>query len=119
MVNSSNLNLYFHPDNKYNKPCIGDRDANPGLLIKINSKSASDNENKIDFEVVGVTTVNYKFNREFYFFNLSKNVFSFFLGLCDFQFLPIISEKNDCEADGEMIYDKICPKQLPSLEWFV
>lgn len=39
--------------------------------------------------------------------------------MCDFQFLPIVSENDDYNAEGEIIYEKICPKKLPSLEWFV
>lgn len=66
MANLNNLYLHFHPNNKYNKPCIGDRDVNPGILIKIKKKTHSDDGNNIDYEVLGVSTINYKFNREFF-----------------------------------------------------
>lgn len=41
------------------------------------------------------------------------------LGLCDFQLVPVVSEKDHCEAEGEVMYEKICPKEIPSLDWFV
>lgn len=41
------------------------------------------------------------------------------LGLCDFQLLPVVSEKDAFESEGEFIYEKICPKEIPSLDWFV
>lgn len=68
MSNLGNLNLHFHPENKYNKPCIADRDMNPGVLIKI--KTTSNVNTEIDYDVLGVVTTNLKFNRMYY--ELSK-----------------------------------------------
>lgn len=47
-----------------------------------------------------------------------KNISWIILGLCDFQYLPIVSEENSFESEGEIVYNKICPKKIPSLEWF-
>lgn len=72
------LELHFHPNNKYNKPCSADRDMNPGILIKVDCDSTNSQENsmelngsKYDYEVMGVTSLNFKFNRNYHnFINL-------------------------------------------------
>lgn len=92
----------------------------PGILLHIKTTLDSHNKTVIDYDVIGVTTINYKFNRKFYYCLCKKSFHKYYIsGLCDFQFLPIISERNDRESEGEIIYDKICPKQLPNLDWFV
>lgn len=68
VANLNNLHLHFHPNNKYNKPCVGDKDANPGILMKIKKKMNANDENEVDYEIIGVATVNYKFNRKILFF---------------------------------------------------
>ncbi|KAJ8918182.1 hypothetical protein NQ315_014048 [Exocentrus adspersus] len=102
------LELHFHPDNKYNKPCVADKDSNPGILLRIENvdvKSQKDGDNsstrKYKYEVIGVTTANFKFNR-----------------MCDFQYLPLISN-NTTKDKVEYIYDRVLPEKLPTLEWFL
>ncbi|XP_018567955.1 general transcription factor 3C polypeptide 5 isoform X2 [Anoplophora glabripennis] len=97
------LELRFHPNNKYNKPCSADRDTNPGILIRVKhapTKSQLD-EPKYDYEVIGVTSLNFKFNR-----------------MCDFQYLPLVAS-NAANDNVEYIYEKILPKKLPTLEWLL
>lgn len=63
----SNLELNFHPDNYYNKPCIAERDFSSGILIKVTtSKDQATNESKVDYEVIGATCTNFKFNSKLY-----------------------------------------------------
>lgn len=61
------LELRFHPNNKYNKPCSADRDMNPGILIRVKHTptKSQPNGSKYDYEVVGVTSINFKFNRNY------------------------------------------------------
>ncbi|CAH0556532.1 unnamed protein product [Brassicogethes aeneus] len=89
------LELRFHPKNKFNKSTVGERDFNPGLLIKIN-------QNTLEYEVVGSTVINFTFNR-----------------ISDFQYLPLV--ETPCELQtfkAEYIYDNIFPKEIPTLKWF-
>lgn len=51
-------------------------------------------------------------------YSFSTNLY-FSLGLCDFQLLPMVSDKDNFEAEGEVIYEKICPKEIPSFDWFM
>ncbi|KAJ8970319.1 hypothetical protein NQ317_017555 [Molorchus minor] len=94
------LELRFHIDNKYNKPCSADRDLSPGILIKIKPDlTESSNTNKsirdvqYSYEIVGLASLNFKFNR-----------------LCDFQYLPVVSNEKDC-LHGTYIHNKILPKK--------
>lgn len=58
----SNLELNFHPDNYYNKPCISEKDSSSGILIKVTtSNNEVTNEPKVDYEVIGATCTNFKF----------------------------------------------------------
>lgn len=68
MSNLGNLNLHFHPENKYNKPCVADKDMNPGFLVRIKTNSSLGNESEIDYDIVGAVTTNLKFNRKYYHF---------------------------------------------------
>lgn len=62
----ANLELHFHPENNYNKPCIADKDINPGILLHIKTRIDSNDQTITDYDVIGVTTMNYKFNRMFF-----------------------------------------------------
>ncbi|XP_028135224.1 general transcription factor 3C polypeptide 5 [Diabrotica virgifera virgifera] len=88
------LELRFHPDNKYNKPCTSDRYDNPSLLIKVKEK-----DGQYDYEIIGYTATNFKFNRT-----------------VDFQYLPIVQD--DKTGSTEFIYYDIMPKKLADLEYF-
>lgn len=70
--NLGNLNLHFHPENKYNRACIADKDMNSGLLIKMKTNYCSNNETVINYDIIGVVTANLKFNRKFYYLLLKK-----------------------------------------------
>lgn len=69
--------LNFHPENRYNRPCVADKDMNPGILIKIKTKTNSNQETLIDYDVLGVATMNFKFNRKFIIISLNfkNNIF--------------------------------------------
>jgi hypothetical protein len=68
------LELHFHPENKYNKACVADKDFKPGILIKVKKSSfrtrpscsddPSCNEPKFDYTVEGVSVINFSFNRK-------------------------------------------------------
>ncbi|XP_023023498.2 general transcription factor IIIC subunit l(2)37Cd [Leptinotarsa decemlineata] len=90
------LELHFHPENKYNKPSFADRDLNPGLLVRV-----KESQGKVDYDIVGYTGVNFKFNK-----------------MCEFQYLPLVPTKNFSEEEVEYIYDKIIPHKIPDLEYF-
>lgn len=81
MVGNSNrkLELRFHPKNIYCKPCVADRDYKPGVLLKVKirrpkvnpkeeagpSRAPSASKTTVTgYEVVGVTAMNFHFNRE-------------------------------------------------------
>ncbi|XP_057671656.1 general transcription factor 3C polypeptide 5 [Diorhabda carinulata] len=89
------LELRFHPDNKYNKPCSADRDNTSGLLVKFKKKGE-----EYDYEILGYVYENFKFNKA-----------------VDFQFLPIVQDEESETA--EYIYDKMFPKKLPNLDFLV
>lgn len=65
MSNRSNLFVNFHPENKYNRPSVADKDLNPGILVKIKIKTNSNHETVLDYDVLGVAKINFKFNRKF------------------------------------------------------
>lgn len=42
----------------------------------------------------------------------------FFLGLCDFQYLPLVAQHPETKhSEAKNIYEKIMPSELPSIEW--
>ncbi|XP_072383703.1 general transcription factor 3C polypeptide 5 [Diabrotica undecimpunctata] len=88
------LELRFHPDNKFNKPCTSDRYDNPSLLIKVKEK-----DGQYEYDIIGYTTTNFKFNRT-----------------VDFQYLPILQD--DKTGSTEFMYYDIIPKKLPDMEYF-
>jgi hypothetical protein len=103
--------LHFHPENKYNKACVADKDFKPGILIKVKKSSfrtrpscsddPSCNEPKFDYTVEGVSVINFSFNR-----------------LCDFQYLPLVSKQPETKSSKtECIYEKILPPELPPSNW--
>lgn len=66
------LELRFHPDNFYSKPCYADRNYKPGVLLKVKVRQPKGNvgtedEQKgssvVDYEVAGVTAMGFKFDR--------------------------------------------------------
>ncbi|KAG5900700.1 hypothetical protein JTB14_038218 [Gonioctena quinquepunctata] len=90
------LELFFHPENKYNKPCTADRDPNPGLLIRVKECNG-----KIDYEIVGVTALNFKFNK-----------------MCEFQYLPL-APVDKSEDQIQYVHEKILPNKIPDFEYFL
>ena len=58
--------MKFKPEDIHCKPIISDLDKSPGILLKLNVKQASGNEGMkepdIDYNVVGITALNYSFN---------------------------------------------------------
>ncbi|KAJ8945313.1 hypothetical protein NQ318_003613 [Aromia moschata] len=103
------LELHFHPDNKFNKPCVADRDLNPGVLIRVRSTPEEQNNlekganGQCHYDIIGITTLNFKFNR-----------------ICDFQYLPLISTNTDNDSsEVEYIYDQILPESIPTVNWFL
>lgn len=68
---TNRLELRFRPDNFHCKPAIADKDMRPGILIKVKvpknrNESEKDNNHNggLDYEVVGVTVMNFNFNRK-------------------------------------------------------
>lgn len=64
------LELRFHPDNFYSKPCYADRHFKPGVLLKVKVRTSKSDvqggEQKncvVDYEVAGVTAMGFQFNR--------------------------------------------------------
>ncbi|RZB39524.1 general transcription factor 3C polypeptide 5 [Asbolus verrucosus] len=107
------LELHFHPENKYNRPCLADKDFRPGILLKVKKNSPETQPScskdqacdgiKYDYVVEGVSVINFSFNR-----------------LCDFQYLPLVAKQPENKlSKTEYIYEKIIPPQLPTLEWLI
>ncbi|CAH1118046.1 unnamed protein product [Phaedon cochleariae] len=89
------LDIRFHPMNIYNKPCTGDRDTAPGILIKVIKRG-----DKLDYDIFGVTSLNYTFNK-----------------LCDFQYLPLVPNGTSRD-DVTLIHNKIIPEKIADVEYF-
>lgn len=97
------LQLRFHPDSPYNKSTVAERNSHAGILLKITQRTERDSLNSYDFKVVGVTTINFHFNRA-----------------CDYQFLPLVVSEDEEEQEHSKatnLYEKILPDELPSLEY--
>ncbi|CAG9864696.1 unnamed protein product [Phyllotreta striolata] len=89
------LELRFHPENKFNKPCYSDMDTNPGLLVEVTKKNG-----EIDYKIIGYTNSNFTFNKAL-----------------DYQYLPLVENKETDQV--EYVHDKIFPKKLPTLEFLM
>lgn len=101
----TNLELNFRPTSLYSKPSVSEKDTKPLLLVKVRYKKSEENEKAtnevIDYNVVGMSALSFKFNR-----------------LCDFQYLPLLpKEPTEKEDQLEYIYKKIVPSTLPSANW--
>ncbi|XP_063913517.1 general transcription factor 3C polypeptide 5 [Zophobas morio] len=103
------LQLNFHNRNKYNKGCFGEKDFKPGILIKVKkpapveaqSDNASQENIKYEYDIEGVSVINFTFNR-----------------LCDFQYLPLVAKYPETKSSTtENIYEKILPSHLPNIDW--
>ncbi|KAF2904878.1 hypothetical protein ILUMI_01295 [Ignelater luminosus] len=112
------LELRFRPDDIFSKPCWGDKEFNPGVLVKITvrkpkvevSVPSSSKNNDVDpdhsttyhYQVMGVTAMTFRFTR-----------------MCDFQYLPLLPTKKWENSNSECrnIYENIIPTHLPTLKW--
>ncbi|XP_075213058.1 general transcription factor IIIC subunit l(2)37Cd [Lycorma delicatula] len=106
------LELRFRPDDVYCRSACGDRQKTVSFLLKVKVKRKKNpevsnpanlktgSENNVICEPIVMGRVETTFN---------------FRTLCDFQYLPMQTNKN---GDIENIYDKLVPKDFPSVDWF-
>ncbi|KAL1512478.1 hypothetical protein ABEB36_002063 [Hypothenemus hampei] len=99
-VDGNKLELSFHPKSQYIKGCIGDVDRSLGILIKAQKLLNGD----ISYDVIGVSDMNFKFNR-----------------MCDFQYLPLVTtDKPETEQSKvDYVHNKIILDKIPTLDWFI
>lgn len=141
-MDKKRLDLRFRPNDVFSKPIYGDLKPASGLLLKVvyrrrrhDVPGPSTEDTQIDEEpqinVLGVVRSMFKFESKYTqiniynwflnfffleFYSYFQMIFFFnFLGLCDYQYLPIA--KNPTTGKTEFIYDDIVPNRLLSPDW--
>lgn len=113
--------MHFHPQNKFNKGVLADRDTNPYLLLKVTQTNGG-GEKKYDYEIVGITVLNFVFNSNkiIKYNNIKLLNLLIILGIIDYQYLPLIGPPNESkESKVDYFYDIIFPKEIPTREWYL
>ncbi|GAB0095351.1 general transcription factor 3C polypeptide 5 [Sergentomyia squamirostris] len=97
------LELKFSPENYYSKPVFGDEHSVAGILLKIRLPRRAQMKTidvpSENVKVVATIETSYKFT-----------------GLCDMQYLPIVTRDN---GQVDMIYKELLPTYKDSYSWLL
>ena len=105
---SRRIELRFRPDDPFCKPAHGERIPTANILLRVTrttrrNKRTQEASVSCSMKVVGVIRTTYKF-----------------MGLCDFQYLPMEPVDNIKDNSGDTftsLIDRVVPQGLVNLEW--
>ena len=117
------MELRFHPKNPFNKPLCGDNCPRAGLLLAVTvrrPKCDTKQPPQYQVRIVGHCKSVVKFESCYFvtlLFAILTNSTSFiFLGLCDFQYLPL---RKDADKNAMVCcLDEVVPSSPTDIEYF-